>query len=484
MRYNPIVWDLNMCFGGFPYVGSGGTGMGGLTPTQMQQLSVTAHQGDAYWPLLNSVYNNAQFKRMYIAHMRTLLNENVANSAYQNLAVQLQNTADTAVNSDPNKFFTYSQFQNAMNTNYTVATYTVPGISNLMTSRLAYLQGTTDFTAVPPVIGTCTANPSAPGLGTNVNMTASVSNANNVYFAYRSYTYQNFTKITMYDDGMHNDGAAGDNVYGCNFTMSSNQMEYYVYAENANAGIFSPERAEHEFFILSSGTAGAGPGSVTINEYLAINQNDAIDENGAHADWIEFFNNTNANVSMNGLYLSDDPSNKTKFAFPANAVIAPYSYLIVWADEGISTATHIHANFKLSSAGEYIILSNGSGITLDSMYFAAQVADVSEGRCPNGTGPVTTLGITSFGFANCALGIHDQNENDNHFSVYPNPAGDFLNIKSILNEEQLYEIFNLQGQKILSGNFTTFHQVSVSELSPGIYSIRCSGKTRRFVIYR
>ena len=54
----------------------------------------------------------------------------------------------------------------------------------------------------------------------------------------------------MYDDGLHNDGAASDNIYGADIIINSLITEYYIYAENADAGMFSPERAEHEFYTL------------------------------------------------------------------------------------------------------------------------------------------------------------------------------------------------------------------------------------------
>lgn len=54
----------------------------------------------------------------------------------------------------------------------------------------------------------------------------------------------------MYDDGLHNDGNANDQVYGLSFTMGSDYAQYYVYTENADAGLFMPARAEHEFYSL------------------------------------------------------------------------------------------------------------------------------------------------------------------------------------------------------------------------------------------
>ena len=54
----------------------------------------------------------------------------------------------------------------------------------------------------------------------------------------------------MYDDGAHGDGVAGDNVYGASIVASSSSIQYYIYAENNNVGMFSPVRAEHEFYSI------------------------------------------------------------------------------------------------------------------------------------------------------------------------------------------------------------------------------------------
>src|SRR5205085_8540756 len=58
-RFNPIPWDLNMAFGGFPFVGVVNSSMGSLTIANMQQLSPTFHSSDPYWPVINDVMNNA-----------------------------------------------------------------------------------------------------------------------------------------------------------------------------------------------------------------------------------------------------------------------------------------------------------------------------------------------------------------------------------------------------------------------------------------
>ena len=55
-QFNPIVWDLNMCFGVFGSTGSstGGPGGGSLTTTQKKQLSHTLHPTETAWPLVKN----------------------------------------------------------------------------------------------------------------------------------------------------------------------------------------------------------------------------------------------------------------------------------------------------------------------------------------------------------------------------------------------------------------------------------------------
>ena len=51
----------------------------------------------------------------------------------------------------------------------------------------------------------------------------------------------------MLDDGSQNDGSAGDGVFGFQLSGIGNEVQYYIYAENDTAGIFSPERAAYEY---------------------------------------------------------------------------------------------------------------------------------------------------------------------------------------------------------------------------------------------
>ena len=138
-----------------------------------------------------------------------------------------------------------------------------------MNGRSAYLLGLTDFTQTEPTITNVTPSNSTPLVNDPVTITANVQDENAVYLGYRSAQGAPFERVLMYDDGLHNDGAANDGVYGVEVTMTTLFMEYYIYADNSNIGKFSPQRSEHEYYSISAGAPVAN--DLVINEFLASN---------------------------------------------------------------------------------------------------------------------------------------------------------------------------------------------------------------------
>jgi hypothetical protein len=414
-RFNPVVWDLNECFGTFSNTGTGP----GLNLTGMINLSPDLHLNDANWPLIMRLLSSPRYKRMYIAHMRTMMEENFANNLYESWAADLRSIIDSAVQADPNKFFTYSQFLNAMTQNVTTMG-TSPGISNLMDPRVAYLQGLAEFQAVPPTIQTPVLSNPAPAFGDTIAVTCNVSNATFVRLGYRMHRSLNFTYVQMFDDGAHNDGTSGDGVYGAEMPCQSGLVEYYVYADNSSAGAFLPARAEHEFFSILTVNSGLVQGDLVLNEFMAVNQTSVTDPAGDYSDWLELKNNTSADLNLYGMYLSDDALQSTKWAFPSTAVIPANGYLIVWLDED-DFQPGLHANFKLSSAGEEILLGYASGARLDSVVFGAQTVDQSMQRCPDGTGAFAMANHTHAAVNSCVTATDHQTE-PSTIRLYPNPS--------------------------------------------------------------
>lgn len=126
------------------------------------------------------------------------------------------------------------------------------------------------------------------------------------------------------------------------------------------------------------------PGSVVINEFEADNTQ-ILDPAGEAEDWIEMYNNSETPQSLFGLHMTDDPATPMKWQFPAGTTIPGHGFLIVWADDDAGQAG-LHANFKLSAAGEQVWFTDTAGAVIDSVSFGLQTTDLSMARVPNGTG--------------------------------------------------------------------------------------------------
>jgi hypothetical protein len=248
--WNPVVWDLNMSFGSFNFLGSPGNRMGTLAVSDMQALSPLAHSTHTDWPLVKAIFQNEQYKRKYMAHYRTILNEMFANNYYKTLAEDFQTTIAPAVMADTNKFFSDTEFQNGMTQDKVINGRTVPGIENLMDPRVSFLQSDAEIVKVAPLVTDIQLSTYNPATGTNVHVSVSAANATFVECSHRSDSTLKFTPTVLYDDGTHNDGASGDGVFGGDITITTAYTEYYVYAENTDAGVFFPARAEYEFYTL------------------------------------------------------------------------------------------------------------------------------------------------------------------------------------------------------------------------------------------
>jgi len=98
--------------------------------------------------------------------------------------------------------------------------------------------------------------------------------------------------------------------------------------------------------------------AVWVNELQASNLNGPRDAAGERDPWVELYNSGTSAVSLGGLYLSDDPTVLTKWAFPVTASIAPGQRMLVWLDgqAAQSTAAELHTSFRLNSTNATVLL--------------------------------------------------------------------------------------------------------------------------------
>lgn len=476
-QFKPVVWDLNMSFGTFGMTGEGGGGPGPgggggnlNSTTQKAQLDHLLHDTSNDFPLVSKLLAVPKYKRMYLAHYKTILTENISNSNYLTLANDYQAIIAAAVIADTNKFYSNTQFTGNINTDYSLGMNTASGLTNLMNARSSYLLAQSDFTNTQPTITNLGSSVAIPTIGDNITITANVTDTNDVYLGYRTDETLPFTKVEMFDDGAHNDGAAGDNVFGTDVIIDASYMQYYIYAENSNIGAFSPARAEYEFYSIDATYATLNVGDLVINEILASNDTGETDEEGEYEDWIELYNTTNATLSLDNLYLSDDASDPLVYQFPAGTTLDADSYLIVWCDKDPEQGD-FHADFKFSSGGETAILSYADGTVLQDITFGEQTTDMAYARSPNGTGDFV-IQTPTFGMNNETLSV-DEILFNNGLKYYPNPTNNYLEIENSKYEIESIEVYNLQGQQLYNNTFFNENSITIdfTSFSKGLYMV-------------
>jgi len=248
-------------------------------------------------------------------------------------------------------------------------------------------------------------------------------------------------------------------------------VQYYIYAENSGGGMFSPVRAEHEFYTISV------TGDLVINELMPVNTSTAADQDGEYDDWIELHNNTNFDIPLLDFYLSDN-NNNLKWAFPDTFIVAN-GYLIIWADEN-GSETGLHANFKLSGSGEQLALYDSTNaIVVDEVIFGAIPTDMGYARAPNGTGPFVIQDPT-FNMNNESTTAVFENNAKHGFSLFPNPATNLIFLKGDISAIEKIEVFNIFGQKVLSQY--NINKINISNLKSGMYFIKInSNQTLKFI---
>jgi hypothetical protein len=261
-----------------------------------------------------------------------------------------------------------------------------------------------------------------PGFGQNILVTAEVVDFSPVSVVEVCYFVNSppYSCSTMYDDGLHNDGQAGDGIYGGYIPAveAAAIIEYYIKAVDDSSW-------ESQFPLCGNKTIifGAAPLPIYINEAMAKNESTITDDAGEFEDWVELYYAGSEPLFLGDKYLSDNPDNPTKWKFN-NTMIYPNQFRVVWLDNDVDEGLY-HANFKLSSAGEFIGIfhneAHGHSL-INGFEFGIQTADISYGRIPDGTGLLVLMDPTP-GASNTPAATVEP-VNDIKTIIQPNPFKD------------------------------------------------------------
>lgn len=156
--------------------------------------------------------------------------------------------------------------------------------------------------------------------------------------------------------------------------------------------------------------------NVQLNEIVSSNQNTYYDEDGDTPDWIELYNSTSNNISLNNWGLSDDIEDPFKWRIP-NVILAPEDFLMILASD--------KDRVDMISEWETIIDIGDSWY-----YFVANQEPVSNWNQLSFNSSSWSIGPSGFGYGDG----DDNTEITNTVSVYlikPFSITDFDQIKKL-----------------------------------------------------
>jgi hypothetical protein len=130
--------------------------------------------------------------------------------------------------------------------------------------------------------------------------------------------------------------------------------------------------------------------SLWLNELQADNLTGITNNAGQRTAWLELFNPSTNMVSLNGLYLANNYTNLTQWAFPTNAAINPGQFKVIFADgqTSLSTTNELHTSFVLPKGAGSLALTrlttNAQLQVLDYINYTNLATNYSYGSFPDG----------------------------------------------------------------------------------------------------
>ena len=269
----------------------------------------------------------------------------------------------------------------------------------------------------------------------------------------------NWQQQTMYDDGMHNDGEAGDYFYGSSVSglIADSETLYQIYAEDANANnnlmpcnpVVVPPEGESPLLF--------------INEFMASNKNTIADEHGNYGDWIELYNGGSVSIWLGDKYLTDNLGSPGKWQMPDHSLAAG-EFVLFWAD-GNPNAGDFHTNFKLSKDGEEIGIFSATSIPIDEKTYGQQESDISFGRKKDGNIEWVLFDQPTPGSSNSPDAI-EENPKEIIFSIFPNPSNGGI---VSLSKKTDFKVLNIYGQLVEEA--VNYDKINTSNYTKGVYIV-------------
>jgi CotH kinase protein len=133
----PIIWDLNLAFGGFAY--------DGITPTalntkQLTELSPLLHFDNPKRPLVSKLLKKPLYRKMYVAHLKLMVDESIQDQWLEKRAQELSKSVAPTIATDPMAFYGKQAFEQNLDQPVLIGKNEIPGLIALIRGRSVFLK--------------------------------------------------------------------------------------------------------------------------------------------------------------------------------------------------------------------------------------------------------------------------------------------------------------------------------------------------------
>ena len=234
--WRSIIWDLNLSMGGFRLVDKTRI----LNDDQLVTLSPFLHFSDRNKerPLVLRLFDRPLFRKMYVAHLRTIYEEQFASGLYKERAEKIRSIITPHVIQEPNPLYPTETYTLNYHQTVDVTGGKVIGVEEFFEKRGNYLRDHPLYKQPTPEIADHAAVKNEEEVSVSVSLTEGES-GHPVWVAHRAEGQGTFrySKLKAEADGNYS------------ITLPSSEIEeYFLVAEGRISATVLPARSAREWF--------------------------------------------------------------------------------------------------------------------------------------------------------------------------------------------------------------------------------------------
>jgi len=243
-RFQMIPWDLDNTFGGAIL------GFSFFSPNDIYHFDpfFGGWDNSDYRPLIDLIYNTPIYRKQFIAHIRTVMEESMNQDEIAQEIGSLQALASPFASSDSNGLFSMEHYTSNVQEAFWATNYNwgFAGILSTIEERMAFLSSHAEINNPAPILGNLSI----------VNGVAQIAayDADEIQLRWTTNSIaSNFQSTMMVDDGTQGDEFASDGIFSIPMpNVDGADIKFYISATNSEAMSLSPARAEYEYYIYGN----------------------------------------------------------------------------------------------------------------------------------------------------------------------------------------------------------------------------------------